>query len=399
MSITYNETSLLPLQDKHDSTGLEENIRLFNKFSTYELKLYRKHLNVAKGEIRSMLPKCRARSDEKFERIWKKNSTLIKLRSSKFEKAILENAAMQVSDSKGETSLSDIKNSRMISGTNKRKRQSDHGYFMCQQSAKRVRKSRLCTYDTNEIYNGQMSNKIHTCTNNTSMIVRKRKLSKQNEHNDNQDQRDIQSPIIKRARLQHVAIPSDWKYDYIDNVANRGFISGVTKSLQNEHNNNHDQGCIKSTNSKRVTLEHNFVPSPCNNDSNNLVNNGRSVRKCSPNDHNNNHDQGGLQSNDSKRATHGHNFVPSQFCDDVKSVANSGYTTNVLSLKASMKFMSRSLKSKKYSSCKNGSYSLGSKSNEKIGNLKPSFPCLSTNKNVGTTGSDSLANYFAQIEL
>ena len=346
-----------------------------------------------------MLPKCRARSDAKFERILKKNSTLIKLRASKFEKEILENTVEKVSGLKAELSLSDKQSSQAISGINKRKRQSDHGHYMCQQNAKRVRKSRLCTNSTYEIDKGQINNDIHSYKPNVSLTVRKRKFSEQSEYYQNHDRMDIQSPIVKRVRLQHAFVPGDCYHGRNKNVANSGFIRNILKYAQNEHNSSHDQGYIQPTDRKGAIVEDNFVPSLCNNDSNKQANNGISVLKYAQNEHNNNHDQGGLQSNKSKTPTLEHNFVASQSNDNIKSVVSSGYMTNVLSLKASMKFMNRSLKSKKYSSCKNGSYSLGSKSDGKIGHLKPSFPCLSNNKSISTRGSDTLANYFAKIEL
>eukprot|EP00795_Rhopilema_esculentum_P012759 gene12759-3487_t len=57
----FNGLEILEQQDKD---GCQDNMILFNKFSDYEMRQYKKHIGIATKEIRRLLPECNVKAKE-----------------------------------------------------------------------------------------------------------------------------------------------------------------------------------------------------------------------------------------------------------------------------------------------------------------------------------------------
>ncbi|XP_065072105.1 uncharacterized protein LOC135696590 [Rhopilema esculentum] len=57
----FNGLEILEQQDKG---GCQDNMILFNKFSDYEMRQYKKHIGIATNEIRRLLPECSVKAKE-----------------------------------------------------------------------------------------------------------------------------------------------------------------------------------------------------------------------------------------------------------------------------------------------------------------------------------------------
>ena len=364
------------------------------------MKQYRRHLEIAKGEISSILPKCRVRSRDKFGRKLRKNSKLIKLQSSKFEKEILYITAKDSPahsdsdlnfDRSQEPNMGDEEDSQDIDGTKKRKHQSDYEQYECHQDAKRPKMSQPFVATTSGIYNEQIdNNNDHMDSQNVGMIVRKRKWPQQNEqnHNHNHNQGDLQSTDIERAKMEHIVVPSLFNVDD-NNLVYNWNVKNVSQCPKIEHNNSHHQSDMQSTNFQTAMLEHIVVPSLFNNDNNNIGNNGymANISETPQNVYIDNCGHRNIQSTNCTTAKTEHNVIPSLYNNDKDNVPNSGFFTSVPSVKASMKFINRSIKARNNSGPKNPSHSLGTISNAKLSNLTSGFPCDSKRNHENTESS------------